>query len=152
MLESLPSIPLFQDLEPVQTDLLKPLFEQFTCASETAIFEQGSPASYLYLLIKGGVAIRYKPYDSPPIVLTRLRAGDVFGWSAVIGSPNYTSSIISETQIECIRIKGIDLRTLIREHPETGKRIVDRLARIVSSRWKNAHAQVQSLLNSDQVK
>jgi len=149
MLEILPSIPLFQELEPAQIELLKSLFEKFSCAPDVVIFEQGSPASYLYLLIKGEVAIRYKPYDSPSITLTRLRAGDVFGWSAVIGSPNYTSSIISETQIECVRINGVDLRTLIREHPETGAIFIDRLARVVSTRWKNAHAQVQSILNSD---
>lgn len=152
MLETLPSVPLFQDLEPAQIALLKPLFEYFTCTPEIMIFEQDSPASYLYLLIKGDVVIRYKPYDGPPIILTRLHAGDVFGWSALIGGLNYTSSIVSETQIECVRIRGIDLRALIRKYPETGKIIVDHLARVVSPRWKNAHAQVQSLLNSDNTK
>ncbi len=112
MLETLPSIPLFQELEPAQIDLLKPLFEQFFCAPDTLIFEQGSPASYLYLILKGEVAIRYKPYDGPPITLTRLRDNDVFGWSAVIGSPNYTSSIISESQVECVRIKDVDLKNI----------------------------------------
>lgn len=149
MLESLPNIPLFQNLEPAQKDLLKPLFELFTCPPDTTVFEQGEPASYLYYLIKGDVAIRYKPYDSPPITLTRLHAGDVFGWSAVIGSPTYTSSIVSESQIEALRIRGSYLLALVREHPETGKIIMDHLASVVSSRWKNAHAQVQSLLNSD---
>jgi len=152
MLESLPNIPLFQNLEPAQISLLKPLFEQFTCPPDTTIFEQGEPASYLYLLIKGKVEIRYKPYDSQPITLTHLRGGDVFGWSAVVGSTNYTSSIISESQIEALRIRGIYLMALVREHPETGKIIMDHLASVVSSRWKNAHAQVQSLLNSDQTK
>jgi CRP-like cAMP-binding protein len=150
MIESLPYIPLFQDLDPAQTALLKPLFEQFTCPADTVIFEQGTPATYLYLLIKGEVAIRYKPYDGPPITLTRLRDGDVFGWSAVVGSPHYTSSIISETQIEAIRIRGSHILKLLRDAPETGEIVMDRLARVVSSRWKNAQAQVQSLLSSDQ--
>jgi CRP/FNR family cyclic AMP-dependent transcriptional regulator len=150
MIELLPYIPLFQDLDPAQIALLKPLFEQFTCPPDTVIFEQGTPATYLYLLIKGGVAIRYKPYDGPPITLTRLRDGDVFGWSAVVGSPHYTSSIISETQIEAIRIRGSHLLKLLRAVPETGEIVMDRLARMVSSRWKNAQAQVQSLLSSDQ--
>ena len=152
MPELLPNIPLFQNLEPAQIDLLKPLFEQFICPPDTTVFQQGEPASYLYYLIKGDVAIRYKPYDSPPIVLTRLHGGDVFGWSAVIGSTHYTSSIISESQIEALRIRRNYLLALVREHPETGKIIMDHLASIVSSRWKNAHEQVQSLLNSDQTK
>lgn len=150
MLETLPSIPLFQDIAPAQTALLKPLFEQFSCPSDTVIIEQGAPATYLYLLIKGEVAIRYKPYDGPSITLTRLRDGDVFGWSAVVGSPDYTSSIVSETQVEAIRIRRNDLLKLSNQSPETGKVIMDRLARVVSPRWENTHAQVQSLLNANQ--
>lgn len=150
MSDSLPNIPLFQSLAPDQNALLKPLFEQFTCPPDTTIFEQGEPASYLYYLIKGEVGIRYKPYDGPPIILTHLRAGDIFGWSAVIGSTYYTSSIISESHIEALRIRGIYLLALVREHPETGKIVMDHLANVVSSRWKNARAQVQSLLNSNQ--
>jgi len=150
MIESLPYIPLFQDLDPAQIALLKPLFEQFSCPANTVIFEQDTPATYLYLLTKGEVAIRYKPYDGPTITLTRLRVGDVFGWSAVVGSPHYTSSIISESEVEAIRIRGDHLLKLSSESPETGKVVMDRLARVVSPRWGNAQAQVQSLLNSDQ--
>ena len=149
MHESLPNIPPFQNLEPAQIALLKPLFEEFTCPPGTTVFEQGEPARYLYLLIKGDVAIRYKPYDGSPITLTHLHGGDVFGWSAVIGSNTYTSSILSESQIEALRIRGNYLLTLVREHPKTGKIIMDHLVSVVSSRWKNADAQVQSLLNSD---
>lgn len=148
MLDILPNIPLFENLDPAQITLLKPLFEQFIRPANTTIFEQGEPASYLYLLIKGEVIIRFKPYDTPPITLTRLRAGDVFGWSAVLGSTHYTSSLVSETEIETIRIRGSHLLALVRDHPETGKIIMDRLANVVSSRWKNARTQVQALLNS----
>jgi CRP-like cAMP-binding protein len=150
MLEPLPRIPLFQDLDSDQIALLKPLFEPFSCSAETTILEQGKPATYLYLVVKGEVAIHYKPYDGPVITLTRLREGDVFGWSAVVGSPCYTSSIISETEVEAIRVRGSDLLKLLSESPETGRIVMDRLARVVSSRWENAHAQVQSLLNASQ--
>lgn len=148
MLDSLPYIPLFRDLKPAQIELLKPAFEPFLCPAETAIFEQGDPAEYLYLILKGRVAIRYKPYDTPPIVLTRLNEGDVFGWSAVIKSPKYTSSIISESSIEAIRIHRDELWKLVYNHPETGKAIIDRLVRIVSPRWQNAHEQIQAFLDS----
>jgi CRP-like cAMP-binding protein len=114
------------------------------------ILKQGDPATYLYLLIKGNVAIHYKPYDGPAIILTRLRDGDVFGWSAVVGSRCYTSSIISETEVEAIRVQGNNLLKLLNDAPETGRVIMDRLARVVSPRWENAHTQVQSLLNVSQ--
>ena len=148
MLDALPNIPLFENLNAAQIALLQPLFEKFICPADTTIFEQGEPATYLYMLIKGDVLIRFKPYDTPPITLTRLRAGDVFGWSAVLGSTHYTSSLVSETPVETIRIRGSHLLMLVREHPETGTIIMDRFANVVSSRWKNARMQVQSLLNS----
>ncbi len=146
MLESFTRIPLFQDLEPAQTALLRPLFENYSCPAETLIFKQGAPAIHLYLLIKGSVQIQYKPYDGPPITITHLSAGDVFGWSAMIGSPHYTSSIISLSDVKAIRVRGADLRNLVKENPVTGQIILDQLARVVSSRWKNSHAQVQSIL------
>lgn len=149
MLDVLPTISLFQGFDNSQIALLKPIFEDFNCTAGKVIFEQGDPAKYLYLLIYGDVAIRYKPYDGPPLTLTRLHEGDVFGWSAVIGSTKYTSSIVSETAIEAIRIRGSHLWDLVGKHPETGRAVINRLARIVSPRWENAHKQIQALLDSN---
>lgn len=148
MLDTLPIIPLFQDIAPYQVSMFREAFEPYSRLDGEVIFDQGAPASHLYLLLRGGIAIRYKPYDAPPIVLTRLRDGDVFGWSAVIGSPRYTSSAVSESQIEAIRIHREDLWNLLTNEPETGKILIDRLAQIVSPRWKNAHEQIQPLLRS----
>jgi CRP-like cAMP-binding protein len=150
MLDTLPSIPLFLVLEQAQKDLLKSLFEPYSCPLETVIFKQGEPANYLYIIINGSVAIHYKPYDGPSLVLTHLRSGDVFGWSAVVGSALYTSSIVSESKMDSVRIQKDKLHALILDHPETGKIIIARLADIVSSRLKNAHEQVQSILRTDQ--
>jgi len=150
MIETLPNILLFEGLDPAQVAMLKSLFEPFNCLGDTVILEQGTTAVYLYLLIKGEVVIRYKPYDGPVITLTHLRDGDVFGWSAVVGSPCYTSSIVSETEVEAVRVRGSDLLKLLNDSPEMGRIVMDRLARVVSPRWENAQAQVQSLLNVDQ--
>jgi CRP-like cAMP-binding protein len=148
MLESISRIPLFQNLEPAQTALLRTLFENYSCPPETVIFKQGSPAVHLYLLLKGTVQIQYKPYDGPPITITHLSAGDVFGWSALIGSPHYTSSIVSTSEVKAVRIRGTDLRNLVNEHPTSGQIILEQLARVVSARWKNSHAQAQAILKS----
>jgi CRP-like cAMP-binding protein len=150
MLDTLPAIPLFSDLKPDQIEILRSLFEKYNCPNNTEIIKQGDFASFLYILIQGKVTIQFKPYDGSSITLTRLGAGDAFGWSAVVGSTQYTSSILSESQVEAVRVKGDDIRRLIREYPETGKIIVNRLANIVSSRWKNAHTQIQSLIDSSQ--
>jgi hypothetical protein len=48
--------------------------------------------------------------------------------------------------LETYRIRGSRLRNLCVDYPEAGKDILERLANTVSSRWKNAHEQVKSVL------
>lgn len=149
MLDGLPLIPLFHDLTAEQTSMLMAIFERFVCPADTVIFEQGDTADYLYLILRGKAAISYKPYDAPRILVTRLKEGDVFGWSAAIGGKRYTSSVASETGLESIRIHREALWSLMDNHPETGRIILDRLALNVSSRWKNAHEQIKRFIDSE---
>lgn len=147
MLESLRHISFFQDFTVEQLKLLQPIFESYTCPPGTIIIQEGAGAEYLYIILRGRAKVQYKPYDGTPITVTHLKEGDVFGWSAVVGSSTYTSSIVSEESIEAIRVRGDDLRQICLEHPETGREVLDRLAHMVSTRWRNARDQVNSMLN-----
>jgi CRP-like cAMP-binding protein len=146
MLDTMTDIPLFRDLKPEQQKLIEPLFEAYACPPETVIFEQGDDATHLYLILRGKVAIQYKPYDGSPIIITHLSEGDGFGWSAVIGSKCYTSGIVAKEYVDAIRIRGRDLRQFCIVHPETGMILLDKFAQVVSPRWKNAHIQVKAIL------
>ncbi len=146
MFDMMTDIPLFRDLKPEQQKLIEPLFEVYTCPADTVIFEQGDEVMHLYLILRGKVAIQYKPYDGPLITLTQLSEGDVFGWSVVTGSKHYTSGIVAKDDVEAIRVRGTALRQFCAVHPETGAILLDKLAQIVSPRWKNAHVEVKSIL------
>jgi CRP-like cAMP-binding protein len=146
MLATLEKAPLFADLETDELDLLEPLFLPFRYSNGTTIFEQDDPADFLYLLLEGAVEIRYKPYDAPIITVAHISPGGVFGWSAVVGSPAYTSGAYCIEDSQTLRVLGDDLRKLCTEHPDMGRVILDRLAKAVSSRWHHAHAQVRDML------
>jgi len=152
MLDILPSISLFQGLTTDQSAMLTSVFERYHCPADTLIFEQGDPAYYLYLILKGSASILYKPYDGPQIVLTHLKDGDVFGWSAVVGSNKYSSGVISTSALDTIRLHRNNLLNLMKKHPETSKIIIDRLALNVSPRWKNAHEQIEPMIISERTK
>ena len=151
MLDSLPRIPLFYDLSTEQNSMLMSAFEAFKCSPGTVIFEQGDTSHHLYLILKGKANISYKPYDGPRIILTHIKEGDVFGWSAVVGGSKYSSSVVSETDLETIRIERKHLQSLVAKYPDTGRVIIDRLALNVSPRWQNAHQQIQPLLNQERM-
>lgn len=148
MISGVIRFPLFRDLSAADLKIIAPLFSVRTYPTDAVIFEQGERATCLYLLAKGEVVIRYKPYDGEPITLNRIKAGGVFGWSAVLGNAVYSSSIICSEACEVLFVCGPDLRQLLFEHPQTGRIVLDRLARAVSSRWVNAHAQIKTMLNN----
>lgn len=147
MLDTLEDIVIFTGLTDETRRLVERHFEPFSCHAGTVIFEQGAPAIYLYLLLSGSVLDRYKPYDGPEIDINTFPAGSAFGWSAVIGGKVYTSTALAREQIETIRIRGTDLRKLVAEHPRAGEELLDRLADLVSQRYKDAHRQVRSILD-----
>jgi CRP-like cAMP-binding protein len=148
MVPDLELLPLFHEVDALYLALLRPLFERVSFCAGTTVVDQGSPADYLYLIERGILQISYKPYDGESITITHLEAGGLFGWSAVVGSPKYTSSGIAVEDLEAIRVKGSDLRKLCAEHPAAGKVILDKLADAVSARWKDAHEQVRSILKN----
>jgi CRP-like cAMP-binding protein len=148
MVPDLELFPLFHDVDAKYLALLGPLFERVSFRAGTTVVEQGGPADYLYLIERGLLEILYKPYDDEPITITHVEVGGLFGWSAVVGSPQYTSSGISVEDLDVIRVRGSDLRMLCADHPEAGRAILDRLAQSVSGRWKDAHEQVKSILKN----
>lgn len=139
---------LFRDLSAADLKFIAPLFSACAYPQDAILFEQGEPALSLYLLAQGEIQIRYKPYDGDTINLNRIKSGGVFGWSAVLGNLGYSSSAICTQNCEALSISGPDLRHLLISHPQTGRIVLDRLARAVSSRWVNAHAQVKKMLNN----
>jgi len=146
MTASLENIPFFDDLNQETLEILAPLFEPCTC-HEGTVFEQGDPAIYLYLVKEGTVDITYKPYDAPPIAITTIKSGGIFGWSAIGGNTVYTSSAVCHEECSAMRIRGSELRELCTQDPKTGELLLDRLAESVSNRWKNAHRQVRDILS-----
>lgn len=144
-MESILRSTFFKTLDQKQLEELVPLFEPFCVPASTIIFEQGEQASYLYLVVSGTVAIRYKPYDGPPITLTHLHSGDVVGWSAVVGNSVYTSSALATTEIEAVRVHRSELKEFHQKNPELGYIVLEKLAENVSPRWKNAKEQIQNM-------
>jgi CRP-like cAMP-binding protein len=139
-------VPIFTESGEDQMDLLKPLFEELSFRAGTLIFQQGESAIFLYLVINGKVDVSFKPYDGMPITVSHVGKGGLFGWSAVVGSDKYTSSATAIEAGKAFRVRGSELRRFCIEHPEAGKVILEHLADGASSRWKDAHKQVKSIL------
>jgi CRP/FNR family transcriptional regulator, cyclic AMP receptor protein len=145
-IESLNHLVFFEGLNAADLQILAPFFASQNFPVGTTIFEQGDRADFLYLVVTGEVIIRYKPDDGPEMVVTRVPPGGVFGWSAAMGNPVYTSGAFCAHEVSTLRIRSSDLRMLIEKHPTVGKIILDRLAAVIAERKKRYHANVSAIL------
>lgn len=139
---------IFANLQEERVELLKRLAEAVAYEAGEEVIRQGDHAEYFYIIRKGKVQISFKPYDGNPITVSHVGAGELFGWSAVIGSEKYTSTGIVIEPLEAIRIRGDELRKLIRKDPEAGQAILNSLASAISTRWKDAREQVRLILEN----
>jgi len=144
----LENLPLFQGFSPTQLSLLRDITEEYWCDAGQKVLAQGDPATYLYIMLSGEVALQYKPHDGPQLTVTHLFAGDAFGWSAAIGAPVYTLSILAVAPVRALRVSGAALRALTGAEPELGRQVLERLAKLVSSRWKHADQDAKATLET----
>jgi CRP/FNR family transcriptional regulator, cyclic AMP receptor protein len=145
--QELAQLPLFQGLTTDQLEQLSPMLEPCTFEKDQVIFEQGRNADFLYILLTGEVIVRYKPYDGPPLTVSRIAPGGVFGWSAAMMREVYTSSAISSTLSEAYRISGQNLRALCECNPDAGSILLDRLASVITERLHKTHTQILAILS-----
>jgi CRP/FNR family cyclic AMP-dependent transcriptional regulator len=138
----------FTGLSKAEIQLLAPFFTPQTWVAGTVVFEQGDCAEFLYLVVSGELTIRYKPDDGPVMNMSRVQPGGIFGWSAAMGNPTYTSGAVCALDSEVLCIRGADLRMLCEKHPELGKVILDRLSAIIAERQHNQQSRLNSMLSN----
>ena len=139
---------IFEGMDTSQRNLLKRYFIACDCKDDAVIFAQGDRADFLYVVIEGEVSIHFKPDDGPELVVSRIQGGGVFGWSAAFGSGFYTSGATCTQSAKLLRVRGIDLKILRENHPETGILILERLAAVVARRMEHngSYSQVLAFL------
>lgn len=139
----LKQMPLFEGLTETELNRLVPLFAFSECTENEEIFKQGDIANHLYLVVKGSVAIRFKPDDGEMLTVAQIEAGGVFGWSAAFGSGYYTSGAYCISDAELLCVSGEALKHFHLKFPETGKLILERLAKVIAERLQRAHTHNQ---------
>jgi CRP-like cAMP-binding protein len=137
---------IFTGLDGNQISQLSHFINECQYPKDYVIFEQGQPAMNLYILIGGEVAIRYKPYDGPPLHVARIEPGGVFGWSAALRRDVYTSGAVAVQDSLTYCILGSNLHVMCSQYPETGMIFLDRLASVIAERLRSTHTQVLGIL------
>jgi len=146
--QELATLPIFNTFKPHQIQLIKPFMEFCSFPADMVIFKQGDRAENFYILTSGEIALHFKPYDGPSLVITRITPGGVFGWSAALGRSVYSAAAKTTGEIEVIRIKARNLQKLCTIDPETASLFLDRLVGVISEKLQDSHQEILTLVSN----
>ena len=147
--QELAALPIFQSFTPFQIQLIKPFMEFCSFAADMVIFHQGDRAENFYILTTGEIALHFKPYDGPSLVITKIVSCDVFGWSAALGHSQYSATAIATSDIKVIRMQAGNLLKLCAIDPETAALFLDRLVGVISGKLQDSHQEILHLFSKE---
>ena len=130
---------LFSTLSEEELSRLTPLASQYAVIQDAVLFSEGQAASYLYLVVDGQIALqrRVRPPHATRARRTTIaicRAGDAFGWSALVEPYRYTLSAVAWQSSRVVRIQSKILRKALDMYPAMGYKVTKALSGVMARR------------------
>ncbi|MBP9040659.1 MAG: cyclic nucleotide-binding domain-containing protein [Anaerolineaceae bacterium] len=137
-----------RDISDQQLMELRAILQKSQYAAGEVIIQQNQRATDLYILISGEVEITHRPYDGPAITVAKVKAGGVFGWSAILGREKYSSTVTALEDCVVYHVRGFKLQHFCEEHHETGVVLLEKMALSVAQQPAQIHNQIMKILQS----
>ena len=130
---------LFRGLDEDEVSLFVPLREELTVEQGEAIFSEGNPARYLFVVEEGRVALTMtlsRPDGSVthPTTVASLGPMEAFGWSSLVEPRVLRFSALAVEPSRLTRIDGRALQAVMEQHPGVGYRVMVNLTQLLGSR------------------
>ena len=131
-MERIRNVEIFQGLKDEELKIVSQFCQETRVSEEYTLCEEGARADKLFILEEGTVSIRLKEGATAEI----QGPGRILGWSFLVPPNRYTASAVTVTPSRLLVIKGPDFYEMIHRESKTGLKIMDNLARVVSSRLR----------------
>jgi CRP/FNR family cyclic AMP-dependent transcriptional regulator len=134
--EALKEFGLFDGLDDSELAKVAELCQERTFEEGDICFRQNSNANELHLCRFGKMNIVVSIWEpwAREVTIYIAKAGEVFGWSALVEPYLYTSSAKCVEKTQEIYIKGSDMKELFDQNPRIGYVVMTNLSATISSR------------------
>jgi voltage-gated potassium channel len=131
--------PLFSELNAEQMSAIRKICKEECFYPDYTLFEDGEPATKLYVLADGEVEVFYAIGEAGMVKVDRVGQWEILGCSALVPPYLYTSTVRPMTRIEVLELDAASLLELFDENPRLAVSIQNQvikclLARIVDLR------------------
>ncbi len=145
--EILSQFSLFNGLPTSLLEEIAAISKKASYKNDEFVFREGEQADKLHLLVNGSVALRVKLTSRPDAVTVSFISSPYqsFGWSGLVPPYHYTSSAQCDEDSNLITIPAEPFMKLLEQNPESGFKVMQRIAVIIADRLRNSH---QALLKT----
>ena len=100
------------------------------------VFEIDSRSTHVYMLIKGGINLRLPAKDQDfNLVISQVKAGELFGLSPLLGSTKYTTTAQCTAPTEVLSIEAKPFEALLKGNLHVGQEVMRQVANIYITRY-----------------
>jgi CRP-like cAMP-binding protein len=130
-------IHFFSGLTAGDLKLISGICKLVTLKKGAKIFSRGDSAKNFYIVHSGKVHLSFQIpilLADGEIVVEMIRAGDIFGWSALVEPHKFTLSAYCDSDSELIEIGGKHMISMCAKRPRVGYILIGNLAKVLGSR------------------
>jgi CRP-like cAMP-binding protein len=137
---------LFQFLRPEQVVALNAAAEPVSFKPGETVYRQGSPATYMYVVASGTIALYSPGDDGVDVQINQLGPGKLFGVCVCLGVDEYTATAQCSEDAWLLRINAEVLKGLMDRDTEIGYALEKQIAKIYFNRYVNATRRLREVV------
>jgi CRP-like cAMP-binding protein len=134
-------VSIFHTLSPQDMKEISPYFLSGKYGKKEAIFSEGDPSEWLYIVKKGKVKITKLSQEGKEIILEIISPNDFFGGIAVLRGFPYPANAVAMEDTEVVKISRRNLMSIIDRFPN----LMYCIATNIGDRIKGSHETLKSI-------
>lgn len=139
---------VFRYLTPRQVDVISNAAEVLTFAAGDTVYYMGTPATHLFVLLHGQVALRLPGREGVSLLIEQLGEGAMFGSCLCLDLDAYYLTAQCVSRVELLRIKATALRRLMEEDLPMGFALQTHISKVYFKRYVDTMKKLQSIVMS----
>lgn len=117
-------LPFFGHLSSAAIGEINSLFEDRQVAAEQAIYFEGDPGEYLYLVATGKIKLTRHTASGREVLLDILHGGEYFGTLTTISGRGYTETAIAQTDGCILQISTQNFEKILSRYPDVTLKVL----------------------------
>ncbi len=112
------------------------------------LFVEGDPGSFMGFVVSGVIEVFKRAETGENIVLARLARGSSIGEMALIDKSPRSATAVAKQSTTMVTLTEKGFEMLANKYPETGIKVIQKIARLLSLNMRRTSSKLADLLQS----